>query len=118
MTWYLHTRPTRHEAVITCKRSNSPLYVVAVVALNAMQMLAEDEWRPGDEDDSSESENSEDAVQDCASLFQEDPGQQRGKHWVTEEPRTTGIKSYIADRELQCDVTQILSLIIKSANLT
>lgn len=118
MTWYLHTRHTRREAVITYKRSNSPLDVVAVVALNAMQMLAEDEWRPGDEDDSGESENSEDAVQDCALLFQEDPGQQGGKHWVTEEPRTRGMKSYIAGRELQCDVNQILSLITRSANLT
>lgn len=116
MTWYLLTRPTRCEVVITCKRSNSPLYVVAVVALNAMQMLAEDERRPSDEDDSGESENSEYAVQDCAPLFQEDPGQQGGKHWVTEEPKTTGIWSYIAGRE--CDVNQILSLIIQSSNLT
>lgn len=92
--------------------------MVAVVALNAMQMLAEDKWRPGDEDDSGQSENSEDAVQDCASLFQEDPGQQGGKHWVTEEPRTTGIKSYIAGREFHSGGNQILSLIIKSVNLT
>lgn len=55
--------------LITCKRSNSPLDVVAVVALDAEQMLAKDEWRPGDEDDAGEGENSEDAVQDCASLF-------------------------------------------------
>lgn len=61
--------PPDGKAVITCKCSNSPLDVVAVVALNAMQMIAEDEWRPGNEDDSSESKNSEDAVQDCASLF-------------------------------------------------
>lgn len=63
------TYPPDGKAVITCKCSNSPLDVVAVVALNAMQMIAEDEWRPGNEDDSGESENSEDAVQDCASLF-------------------------------------------------
>lgn len=100
VTRYLHTRPTSDEAALTCKRSDCPLDVVAVVALNAMQMLAKDEWRPGDEDDSGESENGEDAVQDCASLFQEDPGQQGGKHWVTEEPRTTGIKSYTAGKEL------------------
>lgn len=57
--------------------------MIAVVALNAKQMFAEDEWRPGDEDDAGESENSEDAVQDCAPLFQEDPGQQGGKDWIT-----------------------------------
>lgn len=43
--------------------------MVAVVALDAEQMLAEDERRPGDEDDAGESENSEDAVQDGASLL-------------------------------------------------
>lgn len=62
--------------------------MVAVVALDAEQMLAEDERRPGDEDDSGESEDSEDAVQDCASLLQEDPGQQGGKHRITEEQRS------------------------------
>lgn len=87
MTWHLHLRSIRHEDMITCKRSNSPLNVVAVVALNAMQMFAEDEWRPGDEDDAGESENSEYAVQNCASLFQKDPGQQGGKNWVTVESR-------------------------------
>lgn len=55
--------------LITCKRSNRALDVVAVVALDAEQMLAEDERRPGDEDDAGESENSEDAVQDGASLL-------------------------------------------------
>lgn len=103
MTWCLHTQATRREAVITCKRSNGPLDVVAVVALNAMQVLAEDERRPGDEDDSGESENSEDAVQNSASLFQEDPGQQGGKHWVTTEPRTAGLKSNTAGGQLQGD---------------
>lgn len=93
--------------------------MVAVVALNAMQMLAENEWRPGNEDDSGESENSEDAVQDCASLFQEDPGQQGGKHWVTgEQRRTIAIKSCVAGGELRCDVNQILSPTIRPANLT
>lgn len=104
MTWCLHTRTTRCKAVTTGKCSNSPLDVVAVVALNAMQILAKDEWRSGDEDDSGESENSKDAVHNCASLLQEDPGQQGGKHWVTKEPRTTGFKSKTAGRDFQCDV--------------
>lgn len=59
----------RWQTLITCKGSNSALDVVAVVALDAEQMLAKDERRPGDEDDAGEGENSEDAVQDCASLF-------------------------------------------------
>lgn len=73
------------EAAVTCKGSNSPLDVVAVVALDAVQMLAEDERGPGDEDDAGEGEHSEDAVQDGASLFQEDPSQQGGENWITEE---------------------------------
>lgn len=80
-------RAIRHKSRVTCKRGDGPLDVVAVVALDAEQMLAKDERRPGDEDDAGERENGEDAVQDCASLFQEDPGQQGGKNRITEEPR-------------------------------
>lgn len=71
------------DLLFTCKRSNSPLDVVPVVALNAVQMLAKDEWRSGDEDDSGDGKNSKDTVPDCTSLLQEDPGQQGGKDWIT-----------------------------------
>lgn len=58
--------------------------MVTVVALNATRTLAKDEWRSGDEYDSSEGENSEDTVPDCTSLLQEDPGQEGSKDWITE----------------------------------
>lgn len=70
--------------LLTCKGSNSPLDVVSVVALNATDMLAKEEWWSGDKDDSREGKNSEDTVPDCTSLLQENPGQKRGKDWVTE----------------------------------
>lgn len=47
-------------------------------------MIAKDEWRSGDEDDSSEGKNHEDQVPDCTPLLQEDPGQEGGEHWITE----------------------------------
>lgn len=77
------TAPEWFYLLFTCKRSNTPLDVVCVVALNAVQMLAKDEWRSGDEDDSSDGKNSKDTVPDCTSLLQEDPGQQGGKDWIT-----------------------------------
>lgn len=48
-----------------------------------MQMLAKDEWRSGDENDSSDGKNSKDTVPDCTSLLQEDPGQEGGKDGIT-----------------------------------
>lgn len=73
--------------LITCKRSNSPLDMVGVVALNAIHIIAKDEWRSGDEDDSRDGKHSKDTVPDCTSLFQEDPGQEGGKDWITEGSR-------------------------------
>lgn len=58
--------------------------MVSVVALNASQMIAKEEWWSGDEDDSSEGKNSEDTVPDCAPFLQEDPGQEGGKDRITE----------------------------------
>lgn len=69
---------------ITCKGCDSPLDVVGVVSLNAMYTLAEDEWRSGNEDDSSEGKNSEDTVPDRTPFLQEDPGQEGGKDRITE----------------------------------
>lgn len=69
---------------MTSKGSNSPLDVVGVVALDAMETLAKEEGRPSDQDDSGDGKQSEDEVPDGTSLLQEDPGQQRGKDGVTE----------------------------------
>lgn len=69
---------------ITCKGSDSPLDVVSVVALDATSVLAKEERRSGDEDDSSDGENSEDTVPDGTSLLEEDPGQDGGKDWITD----------------------------------
>lgn len=66
------------------KGSYSPLDVVRVVALNAIKVLAKDEWRPGNEDDSSEGKNGENTVPDCTFLLQKDPSQEGGKNWITE----------------------------------
>lgn len=68
---------------ITSKCSKSPLDVVRVVALNAMNILAEEKWRSGNEDDSDEGKNSENTVPDCTFLLQEDPSQEGGKDWIT-----------------------------------
>lgn len=68
---------------ITSKCSKSPLDVVRVVALNAMNILAEEKWRSGNEDDSGEGKNSENTVPDCTFLLQEDPCQEGGKDWIT-----------------------------------
>lgn len=68
---------------ITSKCSKSPLDVVRVVALNAVNILAEEKWRSGNEDDSGEGKNSENTVPDCTFLLQEDPSQEGGKDWIT-----------------------------------
>lgn len=78
------------DLLFTCKCSNSPLDVVSVVALNAMQMLAKDEWRSGNEDDSGDGKNSKDTVPDCTFLLQEDPCQEGGKDWITGEGGRSG----------------------------
>lgn len=88
-TYHLQTHPQ------TCKGSNSPLDVISVVAFNATDMLAKEEWWSGDEDDSREGKNSEDTVPDCTFLLQENPSQKRGKDWVTEgatDNERTGLK--------------------------
>ena len=64
--------------------------MISVVALNAMDILAKEEWWSGDEDDSREGKNSEDTVPDRTSLLQENPGQKRGKDWVTEGSMDNG----------------------------
>lgn len=69
--------------------------MISVVALNATDMLAKEEWWSGDEDDSREGKNSEDTVPDCTFLLQENPGQKRGKDGVTEgsmDNERTGLK--------------------------
>lgn len=57
--------------------------MVGVVALDAAGVFAEEKRRPGNEDDSGEGENGEDAVPDRTLLLQEDPGQDGGKNWIT-----------------------------------
>lgn len=69
---------------VTCKDSNGAFDVVSVVVLIATRLPAKDEGRPGDEDDSGQGGDGEDAVQDGAFLLQEDPGQEGGKDWITE----------------------------------
>lgn len=58
--------------------------MVLVVVLNAIKMLAKDEWWSGNEDDSGEGKNGENTVQDCAFLLQKDPSQEGGKDGITE----------------------------------
>lgn len=61
--------------------------MVGVVALNAIHIIAKDEWWSGDEDYSRDGKHSEDAVPDGTSLLQEDPGEEGGEDWITEGPR-------------------------------
>lgn len=68
---------------ITCKGSDSALDVVIVVALNATPMLAKEERWSGDEENSADGKNSEDAVPDRTPLLQEDPGQEGGDDRIT-----------------------------------
>lgn len=56
--------------------------MVGVIALDAAEVLAEEKRRAGDEDDSGESEDREHTVPDCTFLFEEDPRQQGGEHWI------------------------------------
>ena len=56
--------------------------MVRVVALNATEMIAKEEWRAGNENDSSDGENSENTVPYGTFLFQEDPSQEGGKDWI------------------------------------
>lgn len=60
----------------TCKGSNSPLDVVSVVALNATDTIAKQEWWPSDEDDAGEGKNREDTIPNGTPLLQEDPSQE------------------------------------------
>lgn len=56
---------------ITSEGSQSSLDMLSVVAFDAAEMLAEEERRASDEDDSGEGEHSEHAIPDCTSLFEE-----------------------------------------------
>lgn len=68
---------------LTRKSSDGPLDVICVVSLNALDMLPEEERRPGDEDDPGQGEDGEHAVPHGTLFLQEDPGQQRGEDWIT-----------------------------------
>lgn len=83
---------------ITCKSSNSPLDVVSVVALYATDTITKQEWWPSNEDDSGEGKNSEDTIPNCTSLLQEDPGQEWGKDWITEERMDNGRKDFVEQK--------------------
>ncbi len=67
--------------------------MVSVVSLNTMQMIPKDEGWSGDEDDSSEGENSEDTVPDRTFLLQENPGQEGGEDWIAEGKEVGQCKS-------------------------
>lgn len=67
--------------------------MVSVVALNATEMIAKEEWWSSDEDDSGKCENSEDTVPYRTSLLQEDPSQKRSEDGITEESTDNELKT-------------------------
>lgn len=73
--------------------------MVSVVALDATDMLAKKERRPGNEDDSGDGENREDTVPEGTFLLQEDPSQEGGKDWITER----SMKKRVYGKERQRD---------------
>ena len=70
---------------LTGEGGDGALDVVGVVPLNAWGALPKEEGRPGDEDDPRQGEDGEEAVPQGALLLQEDPRQQGGEHWATED---------------------------------